>query len=372
LSGTILRDAYTRTGDSGLKYSATADSVRQKFTGYQKDQETNLDFAEARMYENRHGRFTAVDPLLASGKSANPQTFNRFAYVLGNPLKLTDKTGLQVGGDLWSLYFSPDVIYVWCRAYDTTTYTYNGQSTTVRTPALNGLPSVNDDWDFRLVYVRHPPPSITDEDVEGAVKGLKELTNLPFKFPLDPTPGIGPSPTISRVTGFQPFSDEETRTTTWRQWWASQGTQLLAGGALGKIGGGLVKGEAVATDVISTGQGILDTVSARLAQNPGLARSVLSESEYLAGQSSAQVARMQYGNAVERLFWREVGASPEYRSMFQRVGGSAAPDGIAGDGILFDITTRNPITVQRHFARPYGQQLKLFQYDRPESFTLLP
>ncbi|MBV6497448.1 MAG: hypothetical protein DYH05_08460 [Acidobacteria bacterium ACB1] len=64
------------------KYSQTdKDGVRQGFTGYQKDKETSLDFAEARMYENRFGRFTAVDPLLTSGKSANPQTFNRYVYV---------------------------------------------------------------------------------------------------------------------------------------------------------------------------------------------------------------------------------------------------------------------------------------------------
>ena len=87
---------YRKTSD---KYGAT-DSVRQRFTGYQKDTETGLDFAEARYYNNQHGRFTAVDPLLASGKSANPQTFNRYAYVLGNPLKQTDPTGLQVGSSL--------------------------------------------------------------------------------------------------------------------------------------------------------------------------------------------------------------------------------------------------------------------------------
>src|SRR5262249_36555275 len=74
----------------------SGDSIRQKFTGYQKDDETQLDFAEARMYENRHGRFTAVDPLLISGKSANPQTFNRYMYVLDNPLVLQDPSGLQV------------------------------------------------------------------------------------------------------------------------------------------------------------------------------------------------------------------------------------------------------------------------------------
>ncbi len=78
----------------GLKYG-TSDDIRQKFTGYQKDEETNLDFAEARMYENRHARFTAVDPLLASGKSANPQTFNRYVYVGNNPVNVTDPLGLD-------------------------------------------------------------------------------------------------------------------------------------------------------------------------------------------------------------------------------------------------------------------------------------
>lgn len=78
-----------------LKYGTNADNVRQKFTGYQKDSETSLDFAEARMYENRYARFTAVDPLLASGKSSNPQTFNRYIYVGNNPIITTDPLGLD-------------------------------------------------------------------------------------------------------------------------------------------------------------------------------------------------------------------------------------------------------------------------------------
>ena len=74
---------------------AKSDDVRQKFTGYEKDEETGLDFAQARMYNNAHARFTAVDPLLASGKSGNPQTFNRYVYVMNSPLQFTDPTGLQ-------------------------------------------------------------------------------------------------------------------------------------------------------------------------------------------------------------------------------------------------------------------------------------
>ena len=78
-----------------LKYSANGtDNVRKRFTGYEKDAETGLDFAEARYYNNAHGRFTAVDPLLASGQSTNPQSFNRYAYTTNNPVNLTDPSGL--------------------------------------------------------------------------------------------------------------------------------------------------------------------------------------------------------------------------------------------------------------------------------------
>ncbi|MEQ1606466.1 MAG: RHS repeat-associated core domain-containing protein [Pyrinomonadaceae bacterium] len=102
-----------RTGDTGQKYLATTDKVRQKFTGYQKDAETSLDFAEARMYENRFGRFTTVDPLLASGNSSNPQTFNRFIYVGNNPISITDPSGLlwysqQRGGKTYYDWFNSD------------------------------------------------------------------------------------------------------------------------------------------------------------------------------------------------------------------------------------------------------------------------
>lgn len=79
-----------RSEASGYKVN----NIRQKFTGYQKDNETGLDFAEARYYNNAHGRFTAVDPLLASGKSADPQTFNRYSYTGNNPIRRVDPLGL--------------------------------------------------------------------------------------------------------------------------------------------------------------------------------------------------------------------------------------------------------------------------------------
>lgn len=47
------------------------------------------------MYQNKHGRFTAPDPLLASASPANPQTFNRYIYTGNNPINYTDPGGLE-------------------------------------------------------------------------------------------------------------------------------------------------------------------------------------------------------------------------------------------------------------------------------------
>jgi RHS repeat-associated protein len=89
---------------SANKYGLATDNIRQRFTGYQKDKETNLDFAEARYYNNQHGRFTAVDPLLASGKSSDPQSFNRYSYCLNTPITIVDRNGL------YPVYFYHDPI----------------------------------------------------------------------------------------------------------------------------------------------------------------------------------------------------------------------------------------------------------------------
>ncbi len=84
--------AVTSQRASGLGYAE--DSMRKQFTGYERDDETDLDFAQARMYSNKLGRFTTGDPLSSSGKISTPQTWNRFSYVLNNPLNLVDPSGL--------------------------------------------------------------------------------------------------------------------------------------------------------------------------------------------------------------------------------------------------------------------------------------
>jgi hypothetical protein len=47
------------------------------------------------MYQNKHGRFTAVDPLMESASPGNPQTFNRYVYTGNNPVNFADPSGLD-------------------------------------------------------------------------------------------------------------------------------------------------------------------------------------------------------------------------------------------------------------------------------------
>jgi RHS repeat-associated protein len=77
-----------RTGWQGY----VQDTVRQKFTEYERDHESGLDYAKARYYSSAHGRFMSPDSIAFSSK-ANPQSLNLYAYTANNPLNLTDPTG---------------------------------------------------------------------------------------------------------------------------------------------------------------------------------------------------------------------------------------------------------------------------------------
>jgi len=63
-----------------------------KFTGYERDPETNNDYAFARYYSPRLERFLSPDPV--SGDITDPQTLNKYTYVRNNPTNLTDPSGL--------------------------------------------------------------------------------------------------------------------------------------------------------------------------------------------------------------------------------------------------------------------------------------
>lgn len=80
---------------SAIQGYGTNDGVRQQFTGYQRDAEAGLDYAQNRYYNPQHGRFTSVDPdnYQARLDISNPQSWNAYAYVNNRPTIDTDPTG---------------------------------------------------------------------------------------------------------------------------------------------------------------------------------------------------------------------------------------------------------------------------------------
>jgi RHS repeat-associated protein len=72
------------------------DNERKKFTGHERDF-ASLDYMHARYYNPFMGRFLSLDPALdMDGSLKSPQMWNRYAYVLNNPIRFTDPTGKYV------------------------------------------------------------------------------------------------------------------------------------------------------------------------------------------------------------------------------------------------------------------------------------
>ncbi|MCB1036890.1 MAG: RHS repeat-associated core domain-containing protein, partial [Acidobacteria bacterium] len=71
------------------------------FTGHERDHgepgaADDLDYMLARYYSPQMGRFLSVDPARSLTSSERPQTWNRYAYALNNPLAYVDPDGEQV------------------------------------------------------------------------------------------------------------------------------------------------------------------------------------------------------------------------------------------------------------------------------------
>ena len=83
----------------GPEPTQSSDNNHYKFTGQERDTESGLDFFNARHYSITTGRFMSPDPYNGSFDLANPQSFNRYAYVGNNPLSFTDPSGLLTCGN---------------------------------------------------------------------------------------------------------------------------------------------------------------------------------------------------------------------------------------------------------------------------------
>ncbi|MGB0911200.1 MAG: RHS repeat-associated core domain-containing protein, partial [Nitrospirales bacterium] len=85
--------AYYPYGETRTDTSTTTPvlDIAYKYTGKEQDDSTGLYFYEARYYDPVLGRFISADTIVPD--PLDPQTLNRFSYVLNNPLKLIDPSG---------------------------------------------------------------------------------------------------------------------------------------------------------------------------------------------------------------------------------------------------------------------------------------
>lgn len=85
-------------GDAQTTSSGTdLDSYHFAMLDY--NSETSADYAQFRQYSSLQGRWMISDPYSGSYDFSDPQSFNRYAYALNNPLSLSDLSGLDYGFD---------------------------------------------------------------------------------------------------------------------------------------------------------------------------------------------------------------------------------------------------------------------------------
>jgi RHS repeat-associated protein len=78
----------------------TSAEGRTKFGTYQRDG-NGLDYAVNRYYMPGSGRFTTPDPLgVGAADMADPASWNRFGYAMGDPINFNDPSGLTACGNL--------------------------------------------------------------------------------------------------------------------------------------------------------------------------------------------------------------------------------------------------------------------------------
>ena len=97
LTSTAARGVYSDSAYApfGEQYAVTG-TADASFTGQNADTTPTLYDFTFREYSPSQGRWISPDPAgLAAANPGNPQSWNRYAYVLNNPLALTDLLGLD-------------------------------------------------------------------------------------------------------------------------------------------------------------------------------------------------------------------------------------------------------------------------------------
>ena len=162
------------------------------------------DYADQRYYGVGTGRFGTPDP--STGVSlGNPASWNKYAYVQGDPVNYYDPEGLQIRGP-W--YCSPEYTYAECYGYDGTITIGGGGggggSTQDGTPAVCGDGISPSQCDALLGYYRFyllaPTPSALDALLSAVGKITSGVAGAIIVAIFNPTPmGNGSFPSVEWV-----------------------------------------------------------------------------------------------------------------------------------------------------------------------------
>ncbi len=91
----INRRDFKPFGEEIARSQYGQDNIDDKFATYKRDEETGLDFAQARMFGNSFGRFTNPDVVIVNlERIQSPHLLNLYVYSKNNPLRFIDPNGL--------------------------------------------------------------------------------------------------------------------------------------------------------------------------------------------------------------------------------------------------------------------------------------
>lgn len=167
------------------------------FTSYEYDEESGNHYATFRSYVNRLGRFSTPDPI--GGDPSNPQSFDRYAYVLNGPCDLVDELGLAacdfnvkihnqaglsnseikaVEDYIKSIFsassaFQPNSVGVNFVTSGQADFTLTYGEALGQNPSWGGLTKPGSNTG--QVFVNHVPPSIFYSDAQFGVLGAHEM-----------------------------------------------------------------------------------------------------------------------------------------------------------------------------------------------------
>jgi len=190
--------------------ASAADATEHHFTGKERDSESGNDYFGARYYASSMGRFLSPDPKIMTARHlTNPQKWNKYAYVINNPLMRFDPDGMD-DYVVFRTVTSGTNTKQWAAVekYITGTKDSQGRQNTFHmvqgdaatTKAYNTAISTADTHVVVVGHVTHPPGDSTNTGIglnDGQSYGKNGSTSMTMTSSPSGTPGAPPDLNLS-------------------------------------------------------------------------------------------------------------------------------------------------------------------------------